>query len=78
MATILSLYLQEILMQNNEPTLSSIDDYNTLKGPKRRVVWAVIISGLIIGAIFVTAKMIYGGVEDSIPVSESIGKVPVK
>lgn len=65
-------------MQDNEPTLSSIEDYNTLKGSKKRVVWAVIISGLLIGAIFLAAKMFYGDTEDSIPVSESIGKVPVK
>lgn len=65
-------------MQNNEPTLSGIDDYNTLKGPKKKVVWAVIISGLIIGVIFVTAKIVYGGVEDSIPVEDTIAKVPVK
>jgi hypothetical protein len=65
-------------MQNNEPTLSSIEDYDTLKGSKKKVVWAVIISGLIIGAIFVAAKFIYGGVDDSIPVEETIAKVPVK
>jgi hypothetical protein len=65
-------------MQNNEPTLNSIEDYDTLKGSKKRVVWAVIISGLIIGAIFLTAKIVYGGVEDSIPVQDTIAKVPVK
>jgi uncharacterized integral membrane protein len=65
-------------MKNNEPTLSAIDDYDTLKGSKKKVVWAVIISGLIIGLIFVFAKIIYGGVEDSIPVTETIAKVPVK
>jgi len=65
-------------MQDNEPTLSSIEDYDTLKGSKKRVVWAVIISGLIIGAIFVAAKMYYGSTEDTIVVNESIGKVPVK
>lgn len=65
-------------MQNNEPTLSSIEDYDTLKGSKKKVVWAVIISGLIIGAIFVTAKFMYGTTEDTIVVNESIGKVPVK
>jgi len=65
-------------MQDNEPTLSSIEDYNTLKGSKKKVVWAVIISGLLIGAIFVTAKMIYGSTQDTIMVNESIGKVPVK
>lgn len=65
-------------MKDNEPNLRSIDDYNTLKGPKKRIVWAVIISGLIIGAIFVAAKMYYGSTEDTIMVNESIGKVPVK
>jgi hypothetical protein len=65
-------------MKNNEPTLSAIDDYDTLKGSKKKVVWAVIISGLIIGLIFVAAKILYGGVEDSIPVTETIAKVPVK
>jgi hypothetical protein len=65
-------------MKDNEPTLSSIEDYNTLKGSKKKVVWAVIISGLLIGAIFVTAKMYYGSTEDTIVVNESIGKVPVK
>ncbi len=65
-------------MKDNEPTLSSIEDYNTLKGPKKRIVWAVIISGLLIGAIFVAAKMYYGSTEDTITVNESIGKVPVE
>ena len=65
-------------MQDNEPTLSSIEDYDTLKGSKKKVVWAVIISGLLIGAIFVIAKVVYSDVDDTLPVSESIGKVPVK
>ncbi|MDP2851727.1 MAG: hypothetical protein Q8O20_11720 [Sulfuricurvum sp.] len=65
-------------MKDNEPTLSSIEDYNTLEGSKKKVVWAVIISGLLIGSIFLVAKMVYGDVEDSVPVSEKIGKVPVK
>ena len=65
-------------MKDNEPTLRGIDDYNTLKGSKKKVVWAVVISGLLIGAIFVAAKMYYGSTEDTIMVNESIGKVPVK
>ena len=78
MVTILNKKSEERTMQDNEPTLSSIEDYNTLKGSKKRIVWAVIIGGLLIGSIFVAAKMIYGDVNDSLPVSESIGKVPVK
>lgn len=65
-------------MQDNEPTLESIEDYDTLKGSKKRTVWTVIIIGLLIGVIFVAAKSYYGGVNDSIPVQEAIGKVPVK
>lgn len=65
-------------MKENEPTLESIEDYNTLKGSKKRIVWAVIISGLLVGAIFLAAKVYYGNLNDSLPVKESIGKVPVK
>lgn len=65
-------------MKDNEPTLESIEDYNTLKGSKKRVVWTVIIAGLIVGLVFVAAKTYYGSVDDSIPVQDAIGKVPVK
>ncbi len=65
-------------MKNNEPTLESIEDYNTLKGSKKRTVWTVIVIGLFIGIILVAAKSYYGSVNDSIPVEEAIGKVPVK
>ncbi len=65
-------------MKDNEPTLSSIEDYNTLKGEKKRIVWTVIIAGLLIGALIVGAKYYYGDASDSIQVEESIGKVPVK
>jgi len=65
-------------MKSNEPTLSDIEDYNTLKGQKKRIVWAVIISGLIIGAIFLAAKSYYGEVDDSLPASDAITKVPLK
>lgn len=65
-------------MKDNEPTLSSIEDYDTLKGEKKRIVWTVIIAGLLIGAIIVGAKYYYGDAKDSIPVEETIGKVPVK
>lgn len=65
-------------MKDNEPTLESIDDYNTLKGSKKRVVWTVIIAVLLIGVAFTAAKNYYANVNDSIPVAESIGKVPVK
>lgn len=65
-------------MVDNEPTLSSIEDYDTLKGPKKTVVWTVIISGLLIGLIFWGAKSYFSNVNDSIQVHDSITKVPVK
>ena len=65
-------------MKDNEPTLSSIEDYNTLKGEKKRIVWIVIVAGLLIGAIIVGAKYYYGDANDTIQVEETIGKVPVK
>lgn len=65
-------------MEDNEPTLESIEDYDTLKGPKKKVVWMVIIGGLLIGLIFLAAKSYYSNVNDSIPIEDTIGKVPVK
>ncbi len=62
----------------SEPTLQGIEDYNTLSGQKRRVVWAVIISGLIMGAVFAGAKIYFGDVDDAIVPTESIGKIPVR
>lgn len=62
----------------SEPTLESIGDYNTLKGEKKRVVWAVIIAGLIIGAMYVVAYNVFDNEGENIKVKESIQSVPVK
>ncbi len=62
----------------SEPTLQDIGDYNTLKGEKRRVVWAVIVAGLVIGSIYVGAKAMFSDVEDSIPVNDTITKITTK
>lgn len=61
-----------------EPTLENIEDYDTLKGEKRKIVWAVIIAGLIIGAIYVVAGKVYATPEDSIKTEDSIKNIPVK
>ena len=61
----------------NEPTLQSIGDYNGLKGEKKRVVRAVIIAGLLIGALYVIAANSYMGQNhDALPVKDSITTVP--
>jgi len=62
----------------SEPTLENIEDYNTLKGEKKRIVWAVIIAGIIIGTIYVVASNIYATPSDSIKTQETIKSVPVK
>ncbi len=62
----------------SEPTLQDIEDYNTLKGEKRRIVWAVIIAGLVIGSIYVGAKALFSDVEDSIPLDDTITKITTK
>jgi len=62
----------------SEPTLETIEDYNTLSGEKRRIVWAVIIAGLLIGAIYAGAKSYYGTVDDEIPTTDKIVNIPVK
>lgn len=52
----------------NEPTLETIGDYNTLAGEKRRVVRAVILSGLIIGTLYVIVANSYvGDTHDKLP-----------
>ncbi|MDX1295181.1 MAG: hypothetical protein R3302_02870 [Sulfurimonadaceae bacterium] len=62
----------------NEPTLEKIDDYHKLSAEKGRVVWAVVIACLLIGGIYASAKAIYGTVNDEVPTSQMIGKVPVQ
>ena len=62
----------------SEPTLEAIGDYNTLSGEKRKIVWAVIIAGLIIGTVYAVAQSYYGTVDDAIVITETIGKVPVR
>ena len=59
-----------------EPRLEDIGDYNTLKGEKKRIVWAVIIAGLLIGTIYTIAYKVYGNTADAIPVKDEIKVVP--
>jgi len=61
----------------NEPTLQSIGDYNGLKGEKKRVVRAVILTGLIIGSLYVIVANSYvGQAHDALPVKDGITAVP--
>jgi len=59
----------------SEPRLQDIGDYNTLKGEKRRIVWAVIIAGLIIGTVYSVARAYYVP-DDAISIDDPITEVP--
>jgi hypothetical protein len=61
-----------------EPTLENIEDYNTLKGQKKKVVWAVVLSGLILGAVYVITANIYDTPQGSIDVKEKVGRIPLQ
>ena len=62
----------------SEPTLETIGDYDTLQGDKKRVVWSVIIIGLIIGAVYVGISSEYNEVDDKIKIEDSIKNMPIK
>jgi len=64
--------------ENNEPTLESIGDYDTLKGSKKKTVWSVIIIGLMIGAIYAIVANNYSNVDDSIEIQDPIKSVKIK
>ena len=59
----------------SEPRLQDMSDYNTLSGEKRRIVWAVIIAGLIIGTVYLAARA-YFVPNDAIETQDNIVKVP--
>lgn len=61
-----------------EPTLQNIGDYDTLKGEKKKIVWAVVISGIVIGSIYMGANFLYGQPSDTIKTTDKIGKIPLK
>jgi formate/nitrite transporter FocA (FNT family) len=60
----------------SEPTLEDISDYDTLKGEKKKIVWTVIIAGLIIGVGYYVASKVYTDEGDAINVKDAITIVP--
>ena len=62
----------------NEPRLEAIEDYDTLKGEKKRVVWAMVLAGFIIGAIYVVASSLLTNGDDAIQTQESLKNIPMK
>jgi len=62
----------------SEPKLEDMSDYNTLKGEKKRVVWAVIMAGIFMGIVYVIAYSIYDNKEDTIVKEQSYKQVPMR
>lgn len=61
----------------SEPTLESIEDYDELKGNKKKIVWTVIITGLIIGTIYSVVYMTDTN-DDAIEVEKNFKSIPMK
>lgn len=62
------------MMKHSEPTLEKLEDYKA-KGSteKRLTVWLVILSGLLIGAIYGIFAATNSTVSDAIETNEQIG-----
>ena len=61
----------------SEPELRDFDDYDTLSGEKKKVVWIVIVVGILIGVGYYTAAKIFNDKGDVIPTKDPIEKVPL-
>jgi len=62
----------------SEPRLEDMSDYNGLKGKKKRVVWIVIIAGIIVSLVYVAVDNYLGSVKDNLNVKDSVHTVPYK
>ncbi|MEO1953418.1 MAG: hypothetical protein ABGW74_01795 [Campylobacterales bacterium] len=66
------------MKNTGEPTLENIEDYNELKGSKKKVVWAVVVTGLILGVIYTVAYDVDDNA-DAIKVEKNLVKsIPMK
>ncbi|MCD6173249.1 MAG: hypothetical protein J7J96_05565 [Sulfurimonas sp.] len=61
-----------------EPRLEDMDDYDTLKGEKKKVVIGVIIVGLILGAIYTFVFNTYDNKDEMIEVEKTLKNVPMR
>jgi len=62
----------------SELRLEDIGDYNSLKGEKKKVVWAVILAGLTIGLIYSIAYSYYDNSNENLAQEKSYQVVPMK
>ncbi|QFR49066.1 hypothetical protein FJR48_04725 [Sulfurimonas lithotrophica] len=61
-----------------EPRLEDIADYDTLKGEKKKVVFAVILAGLTIGVIYTIAYNMYDNSDENLAQDKSYKVAPRK
>lgn len=60
-------------MQNNEPTLEKIEDYNGKESKEKKLtVWIVILSALLIGAIYGIFVATNSKVSDELETKETV------
>ncbi|MCD6433500.1 MAG: hypothetical protein J7L21_05600 [Sulfurimonas sp.] len=63
----------------SEPRLEDISDYDTLKGEKKRVVKAVILSGLLLGVIYLVINSVFDDDDaNRVAIEKTLKKVPLK
>jgi len=60
-----------------EPKLEDISDYNSLQGDKKRTVWMVVITGILIGVGYLIAYKTFNDSGDALKVQDPIGVVPL-
>jgi len=60
----------------SEPELRDFEDYDTLSGEKKKIVWTVIVVGILIGTAFFVAGKVYNGSSEALQVQDTIGVVP--
>jgi len=62
-----------------EPRLEDIEDYDELKGSKKKIVWRVIVAGILISVGYLVAYSVFTDKGDVIKVQESMNKhIPMR
>ena len=62
----------------SEPTLEGIEDYNNLRGEKRKIVYSVVIVGILLFIAYSIAYSVFDNADENIKVEKSINKIPMK
>lgn len=62
----------------SEPRLQDIEDYDTLKGDKKKVVWTVIVVGVLMAVLYGFVANYFDGADEAIQVEETIKTIPLQ